>query len=178
MPPRDTTQVQLDFPLLVADLIRDLNLIGTVGLLNFSPAVVPTFLIGSREGALSLTSEPVPFESSHVFSDKTTNPAINAVLADTGALPAGNYDVVAGISISGHPAGADFTNFQHRNAADAANLAEWPFARGPIQTEQAFPQTFGYTIAANERLRWQNIAAIAGGTQVATFIMARRRPVP
>ncbi len=178
MPPRDASKVQLDFPLLVADLIRQLNLTGALGVLDFSPAVIPTFLIGSREGALTITSEPVAFQGGEIFEDRTTNPGLNAVLATTGQLPAGTYDVIAGISIAGHPAGADFTLFQHRDAADAGTLATWPFARGVPDIPQGFPLTMAYTIATNERFRWLNIGAVIGGVQFATYIMARRRPSP
>jgi len=179
MPPRDPSRIQLDFPQLTADLIDQLKLLGTVGLLDFSPQVIPTFLIGSREGALTVTNEPVAFQSGEIFEDTTTSPGAGAVFADTGALPAGTYDVICGVSYAAHPGGADFITFEHRNAANAATLAAWPLARGSADTQsQAFPLSMAYSLALNERLRFLNGTAVAGGATFATYIMARRRPAP
>ena len=155
MPPRDPAKVQLDFPLLVADLIDQLRLVGAVGLLDFNPEVTPVFLIGSR--GITFGSQLPDFASSEVFSGTVFNPLANTVIADTGPLAAGTYDIFGSLTQSGNVA---FTvsqfRIEHRNAANTATLATPLICAihnsGVISQTTALPP-IGYQIGLNERLR-------------------------
>jgi len=175
MPPRDPTAIQLDFPLLVADLIDELRLTGQLGLLNFLPEVRPTFIVGSRAGALTLTSDAITYAPAEIFDAQVTNPGANAIIIDTGALPAGDYDVQAFMSYSYSVSGTDgFLKFEHRNAANSASLSTW---RLPNPTrDNDMSMSFALTLALNERLRVLNETAATG--KGAGTIMAKRRVVP
>lgn len=181
MPPRDPAFVQLDFPELIADLIRDLQLQGAIGLLNFQPAVQPTYIVGTRTGAIRATIEPPVFQSAEVFSVEDIAPALGTVHATTGPLPAGDYDIVAGCTISNEATGGFFT-LQHRNAADSATLAFWSqsrsFAADTTTEGQIFPLTIRYRLGLNERLRWINATVGAANSRFSSFIMAKRVVVP
>jgi len=182
MPPRDPRKSQLDFPELIADLIRELQLLGApIGLLDFNPTVQPVYIVSARGGSLQVeASEPV-IETAEIFSDVTNSPAVNAVLADTGQLIAGDYDVKAicsWASIIGAAAGPLF-DFQHRNAANAVTLSRIPFSAVTESTANTgvMVVTYAARVAANERLRWQALLAVAPG-EVSTVVMAARRVNP
>ena len=184
MPPRDATRLQLDFPDLAADIIRELRIQGTVGLLDFNDSVQPVYIVSSRGGALDVTAEPNIFGSAEIFSSTDAGAlAANLILADTGQLPAGTYDVKAIVSwvTNAAPAGATGTfDFQHRNAANAANLSNVPLAwetelGDNIASSDTF--TFATVLALDERLRFQLLIAGFNG-RVGTTIMAARRPAP
>lgn len=178
MPPRDPGKPQLDFPLLIADLIAQLNIVGQIGVLDFSDTVQPMFIVGTREGALSVTSEAVDYTSAQLFSAASAAPGLNQVLADTGQLPAGTYDIQVGYSMSGDIV-ADFLFFQHRNAGNTADLSSLPIARGPLDHRDAtMPLNFAVIVATNERLRFQIGTATTAGSRVGTWIMAKVRPAP
>ena len=177
MADRDPAKVQLDFPELTADLIRDLRLTGTVGLLNLSDTVVPIISVGNVRPQIVRT-DVATFDSAEVFSGSASAPGANAVIADTTALPPGEYDVMFGSSISAaNPFAARF-ELQWRNAANAANLAVWPHA---VQRAAGDGVVFMFgptalNIGLNERLRWVNILAITGAASC--WIMAALRPTP
>ena len=183
MPPRDPGKSQLDFPLLIADLIRELRLLGApIGLLDFNPSVQPVYIVSARGGALDvLASQPV-FESSEIFSDTVSSPLVDAVLADTGQLPAGTYDIQAFMSrsASGAAGGNRIIEFQHRNAANAANLSA--IGTGVMSDVTMFDTVnrsfqFATVLALDERIRFQNLLGTTPG-QVTTTIMVSRRVVP
>ena len=177
MAPRDPAQVQLDFPELTADLIRDLRLTGVLGLLNFSDTVIPIIQVGNVRPQI-IRTDLATFDSAEVFSGSVSAPGANAVIADTTALPAGEYDVVFGGSVSAGSAFASRFELQWRNAANAANLAVWPHAVQRAAGD-GIVFTFGpmaLNIGLNERLRWVNILASTGA--VACWIMAALRPTP
>lgn len=180
MPPRDPNVPQLDFPQLVADLIQQLRLIGPVGLLDFVPSVSPVYLAAVRDG-VGFTITPPAFDSAETFSNVSgLGPVVGSVHATTGPLPAGTYDVMAGFSQFGF-AGNSGVELQHRNAADAANLAAWPNLQGAAgtTTNRSFPFVAALNIGLNERLRFALTVANAGGAaQLATWIMAAIRPAP
>jgi len=179
MAPRDPTRPQLDFPDLTAELITALRLTGQVGLLDFLDGVRPTFLIGIREG-VGLTLTTPAFASAGVASDFTQAPAVNAILADTGPLPAGTYDIQVGCSVT-NSAGATELQFQHRDAANAANLATWHLiGRTDVNPlAQSMPFNFGYVIGANERLRFQTLVTVGSvQSRFHTYVMTQIRPTP
>ena len=177
MAPRDPSLVQLDFPELTADLIRDLRLTGVLGLLNLSDTVVPIISVGNVRPQIVRT-DLAPFDSAEVFSGNTTAPGANAVIADTGALPPGTYDVISGGSVSGATAGGALYELQWRNAANNANLAVWFHSvRTLVSTSLLFTDgPMALNIGLNERLRWTNIVANTGG--MSGWIMAALRPTP
>ncbi len=177
MPPRDPAKIQLDFPLLTADLIDQLNLVGTIGLLDFAPTVLPVFIIGDRD--LSVDAIAPTFTSSQIFSAFVGAPVANAVVLDTGELPAGTYDVFGQISFNGGAVGASHLELQLRNAANAATLAVLGDVTTTIASNsggEQFP-IVGLEIAADERLRVQMLVT-TGPPAVSATIGARLRPVP
>lgn len=177
MPPRDHTKIQLDFPELVADMIEQLSLVGTVGLLDFAPTVLPVFIIGDRD--LSVEANAPVFTSPEVFNGFAAAPAVNAIVVDTGQLVAGQFDLFAAISVMGTGLGGGHLELQHRNAANDATLAvllDQPF--NAIQnTSNIVLAPMGYTLAENERLRVQ-ILLFGHTGAISGVIGARVRTVP
>lgn len=184
MAPRDPTTPQLDFPQLTADIIEQLRLTGTVGLLNFLDGVRPVYIAAARENALDLPARFPVFRSSEIFSNTATNPALNAVLADTGQLAAGTYDVRAMVStgILGAPQVFPVIDLQHRDAANLATLSSIPnqisVNTNIISDLHAITWTYATVIAANERLRFQLTSAAVTNGRIGTVIMAARRAEP
>jgi len=177
MPPRDPNVVQLDFPQLTADLIAQLNLVGTIGLLNFADTVVPTFLVGSR--GLSFEVNPPDFTSAQSFFASAAAPAANTVLADTGQLPAGTYDLRGSLSFNGNGTAGGVISIQHRNAANTVTLATL-IAAGVIATVQSLVATLppiGYVIAEDERIRVVSPTTAFVGTMSGS-VQAAIRPIP
>lgn len=179
MAERDASKVQLDFPQLTADIIAALRLTGTLGLFDMSDVVIPTISVGNIRPITS-TLIPPTFTSAGVFSNNTSAPALNAILADTGPLPGGDYDVIVGWSQMNN-ANTSNVELQHRNAANVANLAAWPnvlqLNANPIAN--FMPLVFGYTLALNERLRFQVLmVAFSVASSVSTYIMINRRLTP
>ena len=178
MAPRDAAKVQLDFPQLTADLIAALNLTGTLGLLELSDLVTPVFLIGSR-GIVFGVENPV-FGSAGISSGTALNPAANTIVADTGVLPDGDYDIAGNIAFAGSMVASNSAFvLEHRNAANNATLATLlsltviNVASNGVST---LPVT-GYKIGLNERLRLRTwIAAFTGA--VSGSIMVQIRPTP
>lgn len=154
----------------VADLIRDLQVVGTLGVLNVSDGIVPVYLLGQRTAFQFEAQDPF-YAAGEVFSaGEQTNPAANFVLADTVALPVGTYDLIATIGQGGNN-GLVF-RFQHRNAANAADINTWMVAMPPEDTKR---YRFALTIAASERFRVLNVAAPGAGVLVQASIEARIR---
>ena len=179
MAERDASKVQLDFPQLTADVIAALRLTGTLGLFNFSDTVIPVISVGNVRPITAQFDQPA-FTSATVFSSIDLAPALNLVLADTGPLPAGTYDCMFGM-LRANDTGDVNCELQHRNAANAANLATWPsrYQLNAVALVNNFPLTFAYILATNERLRFQ-ILTTAGSvsSRYNTFIMAQIRPTP
>jgi len=176
MPPRDPSAIQLDFPLLNADLLADLRLIGSLGLLNFLPEVRPTYIIGSRAGALTVTASPIIYLASEIFDGRASNPAANSVVVDTGALAAGDYDVIFLLTLTNSVMAQEFIQLEHRDAANAVSLTRWPMAGRDGVLSASLTMTFTMTLALNERFRITNGTAITG--RVGGTIMAKLRPTP
>jgi len=170
---------QLDFPQLTADIIRQLRLTGTLGLFNMSDVVNPVYIVAAREGALNVVATTPVFGSGEIFTGFASVPAANAIVIDTGQLPAGDYDIFGSIAYSGTGTANGHIELQHRNAANAATLAvliDSPNSGRSSAIEIALPLT-GYTLALNERLRVQLLLAGNSGS-VTGIIGARIRPTP
>ncbi len=177
MAPRDPNKVQLDFPVLVADLIDQLSLTGAVGVMEFSDVVTPVFLIGSR--GITFGSELPDFASSEVFFGSVVSAAANTVIADTGQLAAGTYDITAFMTKSASSTLSTPALLQHRNAADnatLATLASQPMSGIHDEVIGVLP-LMGYQIGLNERIRFINSTGVSTGPQTCT-IMATIRPTP
>lgn len=86
-------------------------------------------------------------------------PGINTVLADTGALAAGNWAFKVMVSVGDTPAAFSRTAIQHRNAANGANIWEVnSFTLAGTATVHR-EMTFAKSIALNERVRVINLNA-------------------
>ena len=177
MAQRDASQVQLDFPELTADLIRELRLTGVLGLLNLSDTVVPIISVGNVRPQV-IRTDVASYDSAEVFSGFAVGPINGTVIAETGALPAGTFDVVFGGSYTGNNLIANLLELQWRNAANAANLATWPNNAGAAGADGQIFTTVqtALNIGLNERLRWTAIGGFGGNA--AGWIMAKLRPTP
>jgi hypothetical protein len=92
-----------------------------------------------------------------------TNPALDAILADSGALAAGQSSVK--VMLGGNI--ACVATVEHRNAANAANINSQTVAIVANQVlELEFP---GITFSASERIRVRNNAAIVGSVHASIF---------
>lgn len=179
MAQRDSKKVQLDFPQLTADIIAALRLTGTLGLFDMSDVVVPTISVGNVRPQ-TFSFEPVVFGSSEITFGEQANSAIDTILADTGPLAAGTYNIMAALSLSGSVAGVNSPLvLQHRNSANTATLAT--LLSLTITTTANYHNSFlpliGYVIGLNERLRVKTANILLAGTNSAT-IFATLRPTP
>ena len=101
-------------------------------------------------------------------SARNAAPAIGAVQADTGALPAGLYDVLIHLAVADVIAAGVGLFVEHRNAANGATLKDLgghtPGGGGmKLRLEQ-------YRLATNERIRV--VAGSAAGGAGSLFVSA------
>jgi len=178
MAERDPTVPQSDDPDLQADVVRLLRIVGPLGRFNVADVIVPVFQMGTVTPLDVEVLQPI-FRSTEVFSGGVIiAPAAGAVLADTTALAAGDYDVRLVLTSNDTQSFASSRYVvEHRNAANAANLAVWNYlvTSGDAANSFKYESSFGYQVAANERLR-----VIAGPSSEALrayscVIFARRR---
>jgi len=102
--------------------------------------------------------------------DNAINPAASTVLATTGALAAGYYDVFYGASFSAALAYYNLV-FYHQNAADSAVLwGDYFIAAAAGGFRNALKNV---KLAANERFKFVCESAYTG--QITTWIIAIRR---
>ncbi len=154
-------------PDFVDDLIRQLQIVGKVGLLNVSDVISPVYLLGQTQ-ALSFQLRDVCYTvGEHFSAGLLINPAANTILADTTALPAGEYDVLMTFGM-GNVANLVI---EHRDAANAATLADW-YVGGTIGMTQL---KICKAMAFNERLRVFNVAAPGAGVGLQATIEAQAR---
>ena len=77
----------------VDDMVRDLKVVGSLGVLNVVDGIIPVYLIGQRT-AFQLNLATPAFEASNTFSaGAQTGTAAGFIMADTLDLPAGQYDI-------------------------------------------------------------------------------------
>lgn len=172
----DPTTPQVVDPELTVDLTRLLQIRGPLGILNVLDTIVPVVNMGDVVSSTVNVQQP-RYRTSDIFSNGwTTNAVAGTVLADTGALAEGIYDVILQAS--------SYTNVteqrvevQFRNAANTANLASWD--HGLSMIAQGNTPTLGYTVAldfaANERLRIIQVVAGVVTQGLAAIIFARLR---
>jgi len=164
---------EVDDPLLVADLIALLSIKGAIGRLPLADIVLPVVNLGDVVTPQIEVLSPV-YQSTDVFSaGQVVNPALGAVLADTGALIAGVYDLI----MYGAALGVGTANLivQHRNAANTATLAEWEVLfQAPVGEwfTQPLPR-LSYQFGDNERLRIITRFAEVGSEYATIFAVIR-----
>lgn len=173
MPDRDPSKVQLDFPLLNADLIRQLRLTGQIGVMDFDPVVRPVFIIGDR--GISIEVEQPVYEPAGIIDGSVNNAVAGSVLLDTGQLAGGIFDFKIYMSASLTTGAPNLVQVQHRNAANTATLDAWEAAITHNST-MIWDYEFALLIALNERIRISVTATVVG--RIATTIMSRRRLTP
>jgi len=175
---RDPRFVQSADPNLVADAVSDLDLVGQVGdYLGFTDTILPVYLIAQRQ-AFQLNVASPAFRSTDVFTAGViTGAAGNTIHADTGQLPAGIYDVQVKIQMTSGLVGPVTIATQHRDAANAATLAD--LGVNLVGTAMDFPRhidfNFGYELGVDERIRILNLTAIGAGNLSYAVIFARIR---
>jgi hypothetical protein len=89
---------------------------------------------------------------------EATNPTAGTVTADTGALPAGNYEVRVTVGAS---AAAQFL-LQRRNAANGANVGDTVVLYAAAG--QSGQYVFSFVLEASERVRVVMDDTLAAGT--------------
>lgn len=89
---------------------------------------------------------------------------IGANIADTGALAAGDYRVIAHAASDGAVAAGKSLVLVHRNAADAADVRELGGCSPAGEARIEIPRI---TLAANERIRWRGGAVAHGAGEIA-----------
>ena len=169
----------VDDPELEANLVRDLSIIGRIGRLRVLDLVMPTISLGSVVQS-TVEVRQASFRSTDVHSNgMQAAPAAGAVLADTGQLAAGIYDCIIYAWSNQNSNTARRIDIEHRNAANAANLAVWAHAvsqaGGSLEHTVWPPYAFGYEVATNERLRAITPVAGSAGTNYLATIFARLR---
>lgn len=97
---------------------------------------------------------------------------IGAVLADTGALPAGVYDIEINLVVADAVIAGAGSFIEHRNAANAATVKD---LGGQAGAGSAQIKLENYRLAANERIRVVGGSAAngAGSLSVASIGYAR-----
>ena len=160
---------------LKVQMIRELEIVGQVPDLEVIPAILPVIVMGNVTPQTVTIDQPA-YRSTDVFSNGVLiAPAAGDVLADTGQLAVGTYDVQAHIQCTDDVETDQRYSIQHRNAANAANLAVWTvLQRGP-QLWNIPNQSFAYELAANERLRFVTDRAVTAAHRIVATIFARIR---
>lgn len=173
----DPSVPQVDDPELEANLIRALSVIGQIGKLRVLDVVLPTISMGNVV-TQAVDLQMPSYRSTDVFGGDTVAPAAGTVLADTTALPAGTYDVEILVASNGTTGFAEAIALEHRNAANSANLATWPYlliegnaTAGSFNWRHAF----GYELGLNERIRLVKSGASTAGKSYVGLIFARIR---
>ena len=147
-------------PEVLVDLTRLLQIRGPLGVLNVLDTIVPVVSLGNVVTPTITVLQPA-FRSTDVFSNGIQiNQAAGTVLADTGQLPAGVYDLLIQMAGDNNEANQRIA-FEHRNAANSANLATWDYLlhMNVDDTKSWGPFPLAYELENNERIRLVQIAA-------------------
>lgn len=103
----------------------------------------------------------------NVSEGELTNPADEAVLADSGALPTGQYEVFGVISASANSQ----VKFQRRNAANDGNVFEGVGLY--VLANSSVPIAWHFFVDKNERIRIVMDDAQGAGTVWASLCVKR-----
>jgi hypothetical protein len=98
---------------------------------------------------MAVHANPIPAAAA-AASGVSTAPAANAVVADTGQLPAGDYLVEVELSAAGVLAAGKALLVQHRNAGNSADVNT--LGGCPAATSRSI-EVGRVTLALNERIR-------------------------
>jgi hypothetical protein len=106
-----------------------------------------------------------PHQPTTWFTGRVAALGIQAVLADTGALPAGVYDFEVNMALADVLAAGVGIFIEHRNAANAATLKDL----GGVTPGASLSgyKIRNYRLAANERVRLVGGSAAAGAASLA-----------
>lgn len=172
----DPNTPQVVDPERVVNLTRLLQIRGPLGVLNVLDTIVPVVNMGDVVTRTITVLQPA-FRTSDVFSNGyISNGAPSAILADTGPLAEGIYDIL--VQATGNTnVSEQRIVVQHRNAADNATLAEWAhnltiIAQG---NNPNLDYALGIEFADNERLRISQVLLGSPGQGLTATIFARRR---
>lgn len=172
MAEEDPNTPQAVDPETATNLVRLLQIRGPLGVLNVLDTIIPVVNMGDVVARTVAVLQP-SFRSTDVFSaGKQVGAPAATVHADTGPLAEGIYDVLLQIPETTNT--SIVWDVEHRDAANAANLAVWSTIISGT-TGGRFKQRFAYEFAANERLRILNEGGVAAGVTSVAFIFARRR---
>jgi len=118
--------------------------------------------------SLSAISNTAPLNIPATEGDKAA-PAADTLLADTGALDEGTWDITIGLFANE----ANSFLIQRRNAANTANV--WQFRYRWSDSGRPFPlQNLRVVVNQDERIRVVNEGIAAGGTTYAAHIWSRQ----
>ncbi len=146
-----------------------LNLINRLGV---RPPPASAFLLSNVVQPVTLvdtdiaipTTFQTPVLDQAFTAGELVAPGAGVVLADTGALPAGNYNVRMLYSENGGSASSSDIKLQRRDAANAANIWSQLFLINPSDSS-LIDISMTVKLAVNERIRVvQGAAAPAGAT--------------
>ena len=140
----------------LAALLNDLGVIQPPGALYLARTLQPVSIVDSRV-SLEAVATPPEWDAEQSNGEQVTAVA-GTILADTGQLAAGTYEFLFWSSHT--EAGTNGVRFQHRNAANSANISAHCFGLpngGNIITSKT------YTLALNERVRILLVANAAAG---------------
>jgi hypothetical protein len=141
-------------------LITELGIYQAPALFYLSEIVTPVSIVDSQ---ISIDSVQVPVTLLlPATAGELAAPAANTRLADTGQLPAGDYNVTVLIG----SADGNSYRLRRRNAADAADI--WSH-RFPILGTTSFEFTSRFKLAANERLVVENVLVGVGTYQASIW---------
>lgn len=172
----DPNTPQVVDPERTVDLTRLLQIRGPLGVLNVLDTIVPVVSMGDVAPRSVQVQQP-NFRTTDIFSvGWQAAAAAGTVLADTGALAAGIYDVI--FQATGHTnLNQQRTETQMRNAANTANLASWDHGIGQVTSgaDTYISYTLALELAINERLRVIQVLVAGAGEGMAAIIFARRR---
>ena len=147
-------------PEVAVSLTRLLQIRGPLGVLNVLDTIVPVVSLGDVVERTVTVLQP-SFRSTDVFSNGIQiNQVAGTVLADTGQLPAGVYDVMLQMAGDNNEANQRVA-FEHRNAANSTNLATWDYLlhMNVDDTKSWGPFHLAYELAVNERIRLVQVEA-------------------
>jgi len=157
----------------VADMIRDLKVVGNLGILNVADGIIPVYLLGQRT-AFQVEVQSRFYAPTEVFSiGEVITPAPGTVLADTDELQGGIYDLQITIGSSVSTSESMATVVEHRDRTNTVNINAWSL---PILGFGFSAFDTSLVIDVDERLRVITAGTIGSGSGQAA-IMAKRRSV-
>mgnify|MGYP000120314713 CR=1 FL=1 len=171
----DPTIPQVVDPERTVDLTRLLQIRGPLGVLNVLDTIVPVVNMGDVVPRSIRIQQP-SFRTTDIFGGRFfSGVAADTILADTGALAEGDYDLIISMT-SRSSAALQHFNVEIRNAANTVNLAVWSHSMRMVTADSIFlTLTLALVLATDERVRvLQRVANVAGEAS-AVVIFARRR---